>query len=51
ELDREDLLNLWRLVKAKHGDNRPEEAFERVLWGDLKVMFEPDVTSEVWRSL
>ncbi|GJR69586.1 hypothetical protein Tco_0015651 [Tanacetum coccineum] len=27
------------------------EDFERVLWGDLRVMFEPDVESEVWRSL
>ncbi|GJZ69525.1 hypothetical protein Tco_0633075 [Tanacetum coccineum] len=39
------------VVKAKHVDNRPEEDFERVLWGDLRVMFEPDVESEVWRSL
>ncbi|GJY39596.1 hypothetical protein Tco_0425960 [Tanacetum coccineum] len=51
EFDREDLENLWRLVKAKHMDVRPEEGFEKVLWGDLKVMFEPDVESEVWRNL
>ncbi|GKA89578.1 hypothetical protein Tco_0811390 [Tanacetum coccineum] len=43
EFDREDLENLWRLVKAKHGNTRPEEAYERVLWGDMKVMFEPDI--------
>ncbi|GJU75471.1 retrotransposon protein, putative, unclassified [Tanacetum coccineum] len=42
---------LWKLVKAKHGNTRPEEGYERVLWGDLKVMFEPDVESEVWRNL
>ncbi|GJU24338.1 putative reverse transcriptase domain-containing protein [Tanacetum coccineum] len=36
---------------TKHGDNRPEEDFERVLWGDLRVMFKPDRESEVWRSL
>ncbi|GKD20254.1 hypothetical protein Tco_1221957 [Tanacetum coccineum] len=30
---------------------RPEEAYERVLWGDLKVMFKPDVESEIWRNL
>ncbi|GJT07410.1 hypothetical protein Tco_0841872 [Tanacetum coccineum] len=35
-----------KLVKAKHGNTRPEEAYERVLWGDLKVMFKPDVESE-----
>ncbi|GKB62146.1 hypothetical protein Tco_0918332 [Tanacetum coccineum] len=50
-IDREDLETLWKLVKAKHGNTRPVEAYERVLWGDLKVMFEPDVESEVWRNL
>ncbi|GJY23906.1 hypothetical protein Tco_0397564 [Tanacetum coccineum] len=47
----EDLETLWKLVKAKHGNTRPEEDYERVLWGDLKVMFEPDIKSEVWRNL
>ncbi|GJY55951.1 hypothetical protein Tco_0455066 [Tanacetum coccineum] len=37
EFDREDLENLWRVVKAKYGYTMPEEAYERVLWGDLKV--------------
>ncbi|GJT00829.1 hypothetical protein Tco_0821998 [Tanacetum coccineum] len=46
-IDREDLEILWKLVKAKHGNIRPEEAYERVLWGDLKVMFEPDIESDV----
>ncbi|GKA71775.1 hypothetical protein Tco_0777914 [Tanacetum coccineum] len=50
-IDREDLETLWKLVKAKHGLTRPEEGYERVLWGDLKVMFEPDVESKVWRNL
>ncbi|GJU17629.1 hypothetical protein Tco_1145595 [Tanacetum coccineum] len=50
-IDREDLETLWKLVKAKHGNTRLEEAYERVLWGDLKVMFELDVESEVWRNL
>ncbi|GJX11641.1 putative ribonuclease H-like domain-containing protein [Tanacetum coccineum] len=50
-IDREDLETLWKLVKAKHGNTRLEEAYERVLWGDLKVIFEPYVESEVWRNL
>ncbi|GJW75744.1 hypothetical protein Tco_0135114 [Tanacetum coccineum] len=50
-IDREDLETLWKLVKAKHGNTRPEEAYERVLWGDLKVMFGPDIENEVCRSL
>ncbi|GKE27027.1 hypothetical protein Tco_1442411 [Tanacetum coccineum] len=46
EFNREDLKILWRLVKAKHGNTRPEEAYERVLWGDLKVMFKPDIENK-----
>ncbi|GJS85567.1 hypothetical protein Tco_0752108 [Tanacetum coccineum] len=37
EIDREDLEALWRIVKAKYGDTRPDNEFKRVLWGDLKV--------------
>ncbi|GJY90124.1 hypothetical protein Tco_0505320 [Tanacetum coccineum] len=39
-IDREDLEALWRIVKGKYGDTRPEDEFERVLYGDLRVMFE-----------
>ncbi|GKC75953.1 hypothetical protein Tco_1126727, partial [Tanacetum coccineum] len=50
-INREDLKTLWKLVKAKHGNTRLEKAYERVLWGDLKMMFEPDIESDVWRNL
>ncbi|GJW36371.1 hypothetical protein Tco_0059291 [Tanacetum coccineum] len=46
-IDREDL----RIVKAKHGDTRPENEFKRVLYGDLKLMLEPDIKSDIWRML
>ncbi|GJX54510.1 hypothetical protein Tco_0282879 [Tanacetum coccineum] len=49
--DREDLETLWKLVKAKHGSTRPEEGYERVLWGDLRTMFEHHVEDPVWRNL
>ncbi|GKB59676.1 putative ribonuclease H-like domain-containing protein [Tanacetum coccineum] len=39
----EDLETLWKIVKARHGYTRPEEGYERVLWGDLKTMFEHHV--------
>ncbi|GJS06836.1 hypothetical protein Tco_0363632 [Tanacetum coccineum] len=42
---------LLKEVKTKYGDIRPEDEFERVLWGDLKVMFEPNMRSDVWRML
>ncbi|GKC88400.1 hypothetical protein Tco_1149049 [Tanacetum coccineum] len=33
-----------------YGDNRPEEEFERVLWGDLKTMFDPPSKKDaIWR--
>ncbi|GJR55506.1 hypothetical protein Tco_1406027 [Tanacetum coccineum] len=50
-IDREDLQTLWKLVKTKHGDLRPKDEHERVSWGDLKVMFVPDIRSDVWRNL
>ncbi|GKE22606.1 hypothetical protein Tco_1434118, partial [Tanacetum coccineum] len=38
-------------IVAKHGYKMPEEAYERVLWGDLKVMFEPHIEDAVWMNL
>nr|GEW10771.1 hypothetical protein [Tanacetum cinerariifolium] len=35
-IDREYLETLWKLVKAKYENTRPEEAYERVLSDDLK---------------
>ncbi|GJY72081.1 hypothetical protein Tco_0475784 [Tanacetum coccineum] len=46
-IDREDLETLWKLAKAKHEITRPEDDYERVLWGDLKVMLEPDIKSDL----
>ncbi|GKE32177.1 hypothetical protein Tco_1451499, partial [Tanacetum coccineum] len=47
----EDLETLWKLVKAKHRNTIPEESYERVLWGDLKTMFEHHIEDAVWRNL
>ncbi|GKE46451.1 hypothetical protein Tco_1477709, partial [Tanacetum coccineum] len=49
--DREDLETLWKLVKAKHGNTRLKEGYERVLWGDLKTMFEHHIEDAAWRNL
>ncbi|GJV44356.1 hypothetical protein Tco_1428892 [Tanacetum coccineum] len=49
EFDREDMENVWKLVKEKHVNTRPEEGYERVLWGDLKTMFEHHINYEVWK--
>ncbi|GKC72053.1 hypothetical protein Tco_1117936 [Tanacetum coccineum] len=44
-------MGYFQIIRAYGSLKRPEEGYERVLWGDLKVMFEPDVESEVWRNL
>ncbi|GJW85429.1 putative ribonuclease H-like domain-containing protein [Tanacetum coccineum] len=36
-IDREDLETLWKLVKTKHGDTRPEDEHERVFTAGTKV--------------
>ncbi|GKF45978.1 hypothetical protein Tco_0135780, partial [Tanacetum coccineum] len=33
-IDREDLEALWRIVKAKYGDTRPKNEFEKVMYGE-----------------
>ncbi|GJU36132.1 hypothetical protein Tco_1184486 [Tanacetum coccineum] len=49
-IDREDLETLWKLVKEKHGINRPVDEYERVLWGDMKVItaISKDVNAASW---
>ncbi|GJW26062.1 hypothetical protein Tco_0039873 [Tanacetum coccineum] len=46
---REDLEDLYKLVKAKYGSTRPVEDLDLVLWNDLKTMFEPHVEDEIWK--
>ncbi|GJX23082.1 hypothetical protein Tco_0227527 [Tanacetum coccineum] len=47
--DREDLEDLYKLVKARYGSTRPVEDLDLVLWNDLKNMFEPHVKDEIWK--
>ncbi|GKC18224.1 hypothetical protein Tco_1015006 [Tanacetum coccineum] len=46
---REDLEDLYKLVKAKYKSTRPVEDLDLVLWSDLKTMFEPHVEDEIWK--
>nr|GEX46805.1 hypothetical protein [Tanacetum cinerariifolium] len=48
--DREDLEDLYKLVKAKYGLTRPVKDLDWLLLGDLKTMFEPHVEDAVWRK-
>ncbi|GJV63828.1 hypothetical protein Tco_1474656 [Tanacetum coccineum] len=48
--DREDLEDLYKLVKAKYGSTRPVKSMYYLLWNDLKTMFEPHVEDAIWRN-
>ncbi|GKB88161.1 hypothetical protein Tco_0960433 [Tanacetum coccineum] len=48
---KEGKIGYFQIIRADGSSRRPEEAYEKVLWGDLKVMFKPDVEREVWRNL
>ncbi|GKA79462.1 putative ribonuclease H-like domain-containing protein [Tanacetum coccineum] len=47
--DREDLNVVYQLVMEKYQDEMPE-GFDRVLWGDLMVLFNSDDKDEFWSS-
>nr|GEW01557.1 hypothetical protein [Tanacetum cinerariifolium] len=49
DFDKEDLEDLYNLVKAKYGSTRPVKDLDLILWGDLMTMFEPHVKDEVWK--
>ncbi|GKC60080.1 hypothetical protein Tco_1087678, partial [Tanacetum coccineum] len=52
DFSRDDLIELYRLVIKKYGANRPEEMYDRVLWGDLKTMFDPPLSDDaIWSLL
>ncbi|GKA69645.1 hypothetical protein Tco_0775709, partial [Tanacetum coccineum] len=49
DFDRQDVLNLHRLVKARYMTSS-QEGYDLMLWGDLKILFEPDEEDEVSKN-
>ncbi|GJU28039.1 putative ribonuclease H-like domain-containing protein [Tanacetum coccineum] len=47
--DREDIDAVYQLVMNRFQGEIPE-GFDRVLWGDLMIMFNPDDEDEFWNS-
>ncbi|GJZ67864.1 hypothetical protein Tco_0631104 [Tanacetum coccineum] len=47
--DREDLNVVYQLVMDRFQDEKPE-GFDKVLWGDLMVMFNPNDEDKFWNS-
>ncbi|GJR06246.1 putative ribonuclease H-like domain-containing protein [Tanacetum coccineum] len=49
DFDRQDVLELYRLVKERFQTTSPE-GYDLLLWGDLKTMIEPNEENEIWRN-
>ncbi|GKD35970.1 hypothetical protein Tco_1251479 [Tanacetum coccineum] len=49
DFDRQDVLELYRLVKERIQTESPED-YELLLWGDLKTMMEPNKEDEICRN-
>ncbi|GJR02674.1 putative ribonuclease H-like domain-containing protein, partial [Tanacetum coccineum] len=49
EVQEEDLNAVYQLVMDRYQGEIPE-GFDRVLWGDLMIMFNPDDENEFWNS-
>nr|GEW70647.1 uncharacterized mitochondrial protein AtMg00810-like [Tanacetum cinerariifolium] len=49
KFDTQDLVDLHRLVMKKFKGNTPK-GYNLLLWGDLKVMFEPNAEDEIWSN-
>ncbi|GJS32528.1 hypothetical protein Tco_0530910 [Tanacetum coccineum] len=49
DFDRQDVEELYRLVKERYSTSRPE-GYDLMLWGDLHTLFEPDEEDELWKN-
>ncbi|GJT93769.1 hypothetical protein Tco_1082614 [Tanacetum coccineum] len=49
DFDRQDVEELYRLVKERYSASRPE-GYDLMLWGDLHTLFEPDKEDEIWKN-
>ncbi|GKC36639.1 hypothetical protein Tco_1049023 [Tanacetum coccineum] len=49
DFDRQDVLELYRLVKERFQPTSPE-GYDLLLWGDLKIMMEPSEEDIIWRN-
>ncbi|GJW20898.1 hypothetical protein Tco_0031520 [Tanacetum coccineum] len=49
DFDRHDVEELYRLVKERYRDSRPE-GYDLMLWGDLHTVFESNEDDELWQN-
>ncbi|GKC95308.1 hypothetical protein Tco_1160750, partial [Tanacetum coccineum] len=49
DFDRQDMLDLYRLVKERF-ETTSLEGYDRLLWGDLIILFKPSEEDEIWKA-
>ncbi|GJU25448.1 zinc finger, CCHC-type containing protein [Tanacetum coccineum] len=49
DFDRQDVMDLHRLVQERYDTTSPE-GHDLLLWGDLKILFEPNEEDEIWKN-
>ncbi|GJS87638.1 putative ribonuclease H-like domain-containing protein [Tanacetum coccineum] len=49
DFDRQDVMDLHRLVQERYDTTSPK-GYEWLLWGDLKILFEPNEEDEIWKN-
>ncbi|GJX41438.1 hypothetical protein Tco_0256428 [Tanacetum coccineum] len=50
KIHKEGKKTYYQIIRADGSSKMPEEGYERVLWGDLKTMFNTHVEDQVWRN-
>ncbi|GKD91508.1 hypothetical protein Tco_1367015 [Tanacetum coccineum] len=48
-LDRDDICDIYQLVMNRYQDETPE-GFDKILWGDLMIMFNQSDNDEFWNA-
>ncbi|GKD94619.1 hypothetical protein Tco_1374456 [Tanacetum coccineum] len=49
DFNKQDVLDLHRLVQERYDTTSPE-GYDLLLWGDLKILFEPNEEDEIWKN-
>nr|GEW72258.1 hypothetical protein [Tanacetum cinerariifolium] len=49
DFDRQDVMDLHRLVEKRY-TTTSLNYYDLMLWGDLKILFEPDKENELWKN-
>lgn len=56
-MDKDDVIAVWRLYKEKYGDKLPDDTvdqnntFEKIVYHSFRVMFEPQHTDREWNEM